>query len=147
MHIYQMYMLLYVPIIAYGLIPYLLGQLIVIPILAIGFGLPIVLFVVIHYAGPPLVACVAGYGARWSLGASCLLGYPLLVLASAVFPIGNTEGGLPVPVPWLAAYKTESSRAAFLNSMHECLPYYTALFLIALAVGFAHAKYIESSKS
>lgn len=143
MHIYRRYMLLYLPVIAYGLVPFLLGKLIVLPVLVIGFGLPIFLFVAIHYAGAPIVACLAGYGARWSLGASCVLGYPLVILSSAVFPMGNTEGSLPIPVPWLAAYKTESSRAAFLNSMHDGLPYYTALFLVALVVGFAHAKYIE----
>lgn len=143
MPIYPMYLVLYLAAIAYGLVPYLLGELIIFPVLAIGFGLPIFAFIAIHYAAAPIVACVVGYFARWSGWSSCLLGYPLVVLVSAVAPMGNTERSLPVPVPWLAAYKTASSHAAFVDSMQNRLPYYTVIFVVFLLIGLAHGAYLR----
>ena len=147
MRIYRAFLLLYSVTIAYGLVAYLLGEMIVLPVLMIGFGLPILLFMAAHYAAAPLIACVVGYFARWSPLSSCFLGYPLVVLASAIFPLGNTEKSLPVPVPWLAAYKTKASHEAFIDSIENRLPYYTGLFVVALLIGLAHAAYIRRRKT
>jgi hypothetical protein len=110
--------------------------------LAIGFGVPIIVFMAVDYAGPIIIAGIVGYLARWSFLASGVLGYPLVVLATAVAPIGNTEhSALPVPVPWLAVYKKASSQEAFTSAIQDQLPINSAVFLTALLVGIVHAEY------
>lgn len=140
------FLVIYLVVIGYGLATYLVGEMIVLPTI-IGVGLPIILYLTLDYLAPPLIACFAGYYARWSLPFSLFAGYPLVVLASLIFPVGNTEKSLPVPVPWLSAYKTASSQKAIMSSIADRLPWHTGLFILAVLVGLAHAMYLQSKAS
>ena len=126
---------LYAFTLCYAAVNYLLGEFVALLTLLIGFGLPIFAYLALEYIATPLIGCLAGFQARWSVLRALLLGYPLLVLAALVFPVGNTKKAMPVPVPWLAAY--EASRDEVMSAMRERIVWLSALFLVLVAAGLA----------
>lgn len=118
-----------------------MGEFLKIPVLFIGFGAPILLFGAVEYAGGLVMACIVGYLGRWSLLASGVLGYPLVVLITAVAPIGEDRSALPMPLPWLATYKLAASQREFISAMENQLPINTAAYLAALVIGLVHSAF------
>lgn len=145
--VYRTYFFLYCLTIAYGLIPLLMGEVLKLPVLFIGFGLPILLFSAVEYAGGLVMACIVGYMGRWSLVASGVLGYPLVVLVTAVAPVGEDHSALPMPLPWLATYKLEASQREFISAIENQLPVNTAVYLAALVIGLIHDAFTRRAEN
>jgi hypothetical protein len=128
------FLFLYGFTILYAVVSYLLRQYVEIATILIGFGMPILLYLALEYIATPVIACIAGFYARWSIPFAVIVGYPLVILATVVFPVGNTKSNsLPVPVPWLAAYS--ASKDDVMREIPERLLWWTSLFLIFLIIG------------
>ena len=120
--------------IAYGTVCYLIGEPLVLLTVVMMMGLPVLLYALLAYVATPAIACVMGYYARWSLPACVFLGYPLVLLATFVFPLATERGKELIPVPWLALYKTPAKEEV-LAAMPEWIALWTAAFVVSLAAG------------
>ena len=117
---------------------YALGSLIlretgVIFITVIGFGIPVLAFLLMEWVVPPLVAIFIGLQARWSF-ARTAYGLPLVILFAVITPsVHGKNVVLPTNVPWLAAFPASAADAApIIQTRIVC---WGALFLAALMLG------------
>ena len=120
--------------IAYGALFYYMGEAMVLLTVVMMMGLPLLLYAFLAYVATPAIACVMGYYARWSVPVAVFLGYPLVLLASFVFPLATEKGKELIPVPWLALYKT-SARQDVLAEMPQWIAWWSAAFAVCFVAG------------
>src|SRR4051794_6177394 len=107
-----LFLTLYVVIAAYAALAYLLGPLMQLGTIVVGFGLPILLYLGLEWVACPMVAAAAGFHARWSATTALLLGIPLVALFTFVTPVvGSGNPNLSVPVPWLSVHSSAKDGA------------------------------------
>lgn len=130
------FLVLHAAVLTYAMLSFVLSGVIAwITFLTIGaLGL---LFLALEYAVPPLLAIVAGYYSRWSMPAALFLGYPLVLLATVVFPVAPSQKVLGVPVPWLAAHVRIDAdiHPTIWEQVVGRVPTYTVVFMVALLLG------------
>lgn len=97
--------ILYAGIILYAAINLVLGEYVSIITIRVGFGLPIIPYLIIEWIVTPLVVAYSGFQSRWSKKDALCVGLPLFVLYTVVTPVVSSGGW--VPVPWLSVFSQE----------------------------------------
>jgi hypothetical protein len=89
----------------YGGLTYGLGPHVALFTIVIGFGLPVILWLLFEWVMPALAAAFMGFAGRSHPISALLLGVPLVLLFSCVSPVvGSGAPELSAPVPWLSVY-------------------------------------------
>lgn len=125
---------LYVGVLVYAALTYLLGPVIPIATIALGFGLLIIPYLMLEWVATPVVAALMGFQARWSVVAALIVGLPLVVLFTVITPVVSSGSeSLAVPVPWLAVFA--QSKSDIMPIVRERLLWWGALYACAMAIG------------
>lgn len=123
----------------YAALTYLLGDLVPLATIALGFGILIIPYLLLEWIATPLVAAIMGFQARWSIGVALVLGLPLVVAFTFATPvISSGDPTLSVPVPWLSVYA--KSRATVLPLIKERLLWWGMLYAVAMLLGLVSRK-------
>lgn len=96
---------LYAGIILYATLNLLLGEYVGVITIRVGFGLPIIPYLIIEWIVTPLVAVYSGFQSQSSKKDALCVGLPLFVLYTVVTPVVGSGGW--VPVPWLSVFSQE----------------------------------------
>ncbi|MGQ5522201.1 hypothetical protein ACUHMQ_02965 [Chitinimonas sp. PSY-7] len=133
MHI-KYVVVLYAFIILYAALTFLLGELVPIITIVLGFGMLIIPYLILEWVVTPMIAAVMGFQARWSLIAAIIFGIPLMFLYTIATPVVSSgNSSLPVPVPWLSVYKT--MKHSILPIITERLIWWSGIYLFAAFIG------------
>ena len=124
----------YAVVLVYAALAFYLGPLVPLGTIVVGFGLLIVPYLALEWVATPVVAVAMGYCARWSIGASVLLGVPLVALYALVTPVVSSgDPTLSVPVPWLSVY--EANKVSIVPMISERLHWWASLYLLSALAG------------
>lgn len=125
--------ILYGIAIAYAAITCLVRENGIIMIEVIGFGLPLLLWLLFEWVAPPIIAALIGFQARQSI-AKALAGIPLVFLYASVTPtVHGKSVVIPSIIPWLAAFPSSLTQA--MPIIQERLILWGGVFLVALIFG------------
>ena len=118
----------------YALLCVGLGKLMIVVTLVIGFGLPVLLWLAMEWAAPPLVALFAGGVARYFPICSLALGIPLVLAFTFVSPVASGgSSDFSVPLPWLsiAEVRAKGLGDLLLQRAQLWLAVYAGIFVLA----------------
>lgn len=120
---------LYAVVIGYAVLAFAVGENGIIMIEVFGFGLPVLIWPLLEWVAPPLVAMTEGLRARESIS-SALRGIPLVLLFAIVTPtVKGKNVVIPAEVPWLAHH---SFRDGIVSVLLERVLLWSAVFLVVL---------------
>lgn len=126
---------LYLGAFAYAAGTFLIGDLLALLTIWLGFGLLMIVYYWLEWVATPALALVMGYQVRsWSLPRVISLGAPLVTLYAVVTPVFATDSDhMHLSLPWLSVYS--KSKSTIVPMLYERLTWWGVLFLIGIAVG------------
>lgn len=130
---------LYAVVTTYAALTYFLGELVPLATIVLGFGIFIILYLMLEWVATPMVAAFMGFHARWSVGTALVFGLPLVVAFTFVTPVVSSGNAtLAVPVPWLSVYT--KSRVEVLPLIWERLVWWGVLYAVSMLLGLVSRK-------
>ncbi|MDC6171138.1 hypothetical protein [Paucibacter sp. XJ19-41] len=125
---------LYLGVLLYAALMYLLGPLVPVATIALGFGLLVIPYLMLEWIATPAVAAFMGFQARWSVAVALVIGLPLVALFTVITPVVSSGSeSLAVPVPWLAVFA--KSKSSVMAVVRERLVWWGTLYLSAVVAG------------
>lgn len=126
---------LYAVAIGYAVLALAVGENGIIMIDVFGFGLPVLVWLLLEWVAPPLVAATEGLRARESIPGA-LRGIPLVLLFAVVTPtVKGRNVVIPAEVPWLAHHSVgDGMVAVLLARVLLWCAVFCAFFVAALVV-------------
>ncbi len=119
--------------IAYTVFSFFITEGGILLITVFGFGLPVILFLLIEWCISPLLAAYFGFQARWSYFRA-ISGVPLIFLYTIITPfIPGKSTVLPTDVPWLSRFPVHVDKA--IPIIQDRLVWWLCVFFISLVFG------------
>ncbi|MCX7514653.1 hypothetical protein [Frateuria sp. STR12] len=137
---------LYKAIFGYAVMCLVLGKMLQVVTVVLGFGLLIVAYLGLEWVATPLVAAYAGVQSRWSPRRALWAGIPLFVVFTVVTPVVDSgASALPMPVPWLSVF--QAKKAEVLPVIEMRLAWWACVYGVAYVLGLFSRRFRPAGKA